>query len=412
MRSLSLALSVCFALAAAGCGGSSSEQSDGPPSPAPAPAPQLRTFQAATLAIGQPGFDDNLENQGGLPSLNSMFRPAGVVAAQNGRLYVADTDNHRILGFSSLTSAGSGPAADILLGQSSPEDGTPGTSRTEFRSPVSIASGAGMFAVADRDNNRVLLYLVAPASGTAEPAVVLGQGSFTTSAAACGAGMNQPAGVWITDDGKLLVSDSGNHRVLVWNTARSVGRGQAADVILGQNDPGNCVPNAGGSVQAATLHTPTDVWSDGTRVVVADSGNNRVLIWSGSGFPTRFASANRVLGQTSFTSAAAHPPSSSTFTAPASVSSDGNRLAVVDPDRHRVLVWSGFPARDGQEADAVIGQETFTNHAANDTNQDGTVDLPSAKVLSGPHGVRFLKGGSQMFVADRLNNRVLLYREQ
>lgn len=415
MRSLSLALSVCFTLVAAGCGGSgdSSELGGGPPPPSPAPAaPQLKTFQAAFVALGQPTFNSNLQNQGGLPSLSSVSRPAGVIAAQNGRLYVADTDNHRILGFSSLISAGSGPTANILLGQASPENAAPGTSQTSFRSPVSIASADGMFAVADRDNNRVLLYQGAPASGAAQPAVVIGQGGFTTSSAACGAGMNQPTGVWITDDGKLLVSDSGNHRVLVWNVVQAIASGQAADVILGQNDPDVCVPNAGGSAGAATLHTPMDVWSDGTRVVVADSGNNRVLIWSGSGFPTQFASANRVLGQTSLTSAAAHPPSSSTFNAPRSVASDGNRVAIADPDRNRVLVWSGFPAGDGQAADAVIGQETFTNQAANDTNQDGTVDLPSAKVLSGPQGVRFLKGGAQMFVADRLNNRVLLYRDQ
>lgn len=416
MRTLSLALSVFFALSAAGCGGSGGGAEAPSPAPAPGPAPggaQFRSFQAAFAVIGQPSLNENQQNQGGLPGVNTLSSPSGAIAAANGRLYVADTGNHRILVFSSLVSGGQGPAAEVVLGQSSPQDATPGTTRTQFRSPVSIASADGMFAVADRDNNRVLIYQGAPASGTAEPAVVLGQAGFTSSTARCGGdGMNQPTAVWITADGKLLVSDSGNHRVLVWNSVRSVATGAAAHAILGQDDPDSCVANAGRSVDGQTLHTPTDVWSDGRRVLVADSGNNRVLIWDGSGFPAQFTSADRVLGQSSLTSSATHPPSDSAFNAPGSVATDGDRVAVVDPDRHRVLVWSVFPTANGQGADAVIGQQAFTHQTANDRDQNGVEDLPSARVLSGPAGVRFLPDGSQMIVADRSNNRVVLHRRQ
>ena len=62
-------------------------------------------------------------------------------------------------------------------------------------------------------------------------------------------------------------------------------------MVLGQNSFTNCIANDDdqdgaddGVPTARTLASPTGVWSDGTRLVVADKSNNRVLIWNS--FPT------------------------------------------------------------------------------------------------------------------------------
>ena len=73
-----------------------------------------------------------------------------------------------------------------------------------------------------------------------------------------------------------------NHRVLVWNTVPVSAPIPAPDLVLGQSRPDRCVRNnndVNGDVAGrGTLALPVDVWSDDTRLVVADSGNHRVLI--------------------------------------------------------------------------------------------------------------------------------------
>jgi len=54
---------------------------------------------------------------GGIPTAKSMRGPQGVWI-QNGKLFVADTQNHRVLIFNSIPTA-NGAAADLVLGQKS-----------------------------------------------------------------------------------------------------------------------------------------------------------------------------------------------------------------------------------------------------------------------------------------------------
>jgi hypothetical protein len=71
---------------------------------------------------------------------------------------------------------------------------------------------------------------------------------------------------------------------------------QSADVVVGQPYMNWYYANANGSVDAQGLNHPTSVCSDGTHMFVVDTGNNRVLVYNtipGSDF----ASANVVVGQ-------------------------------------------------------------------------------------------------------------------
>ena len=89
--------------------------------------------------------------------------------------------------------------------------------------------------------------------------------------------MYAPRGVW-TDGERLVVCDSGNHRVLVWHSMPDRD-GAPADVVLGQ--PGFDVegPAAGGRGPERGLHLPAGVGMVGGRLVVADGWHHRLVVW-------------------------------------------------------------------------------------------------------------------------------------
>ncbi len=219
------------------------------------------------------------------------------------------------------------------------------------------------------------------------------------------------------------MADTDNNRVLIWDTIPTTD-GAAADLVLGQDAFDTCTRNDDDQNQAPdtgptarTLFQPTGLWSDGTRLVVSDSLNNRVLVWTS--FPTvSFAPADLVLGQDDFESDAENDtdqdgtaesdPSAETLHGPTFLTSDGSRLFVADALNNRVLVWNRFPATSFAPADVVLGQRDFTGSTANDDDGDGTLDpAPSARTLRSPGGLHV--SGTRLFVADSENSRWLVF---
>ncbi|MBL4889366.1 MAG: NHL repeat-containing protein [Candidatus Lindowbacteria bacterium] len=113
----------------------------------------------ADTVLGQPGFDSNIANNGGV-SATSLSRPRGISTDTQGRIYVADAGNHRILVYISLTATDS--AADAIIGQASFTSNTAnasGISSQGLNRPVAITfDSQGQLYVADQDNNRVLRF--------------------------------------------------------------------------------------------------------------------------------------------------------------------------------------------------------------------------------------------------------------
>ena len=78
--------------------------------------------------------------------------------------------------------------------------------------------------------------------------------------------LDGPAGVEVDVDGMLIVSDSGNHRVVRWD----VGAIEGVVVAGGQ----------GAGSDANQLNSPAGVYVDSaSRIFVADQGNHRVVRW-------------------------------------------------------------------------------------------------------------------------------------
>jgi DNA-binding beta-propeller fold protein YncE len=188
---------------------------------------------------------------------------------------------------------------------------------------------------------------------------------------------------------------------MIWNGIPAAS-GAAAQVVVGQPD----FLTVSGGATATKMNLPRGVWTDGTRLVVADTGNHRVLIWNT--FPTSNGqAADLVVGQPDFTTATLGIGASK-MNLPQSVCSDGSKLFVADSDNNRVLIFDPFPTASNPAATGVLGQNSFTNVVGNDDDQNGTNDgAPTGRTLRHPVGVTAI--GNQLFVVDGDNHRVLIF---
>jgi hypothetical protein len=165
---------------------------------------------------------------------------------------------------------------------------------------------------------------------------------------------NHPSG--LASDGRcLLVSDRWNNRILIWKSAPS--HNVPPDLVLGQTD---FLQNNSGR-ELTQLNWPGNVTisPDGKRVVVADTNNDRVLIWTS--FPRRNGQAADLeidLKQLPHGSISQPAPGDGNLSRirtrlgwPWGVWTDGNRLAVVATHGNAVLVWDEFPDRNHQPPD-------------------------------------------------------------
>jgi hypothetical protein len=142
------------------------------------------------------------------------------------------------------------------------------TGSTLFDHPSGLASNGRNLVLVDRGNNRILVWNTAPTTPTALPDLVLCQSTMTSTASGTSlAQCNWPSDAVVTPNGKLLVADSDNHRILVWNTFPSTS-GQAASF----------------AIDFGAGAWPWGVWSDGTKVAATLTERGQIKIWNT--FPT------------------------------------------------------------------------------------------------------------------------------
>lgn len=349
--------------------------------------------------VGQPDFTGAASNAGGATSEIGIAQPLGGIATDGTRFYIPDYGNNRVLAWNNIPdSAGEPP--DFVLGQDSSSGNSPGTAANQLALPASVAVSGGKLVVADAGNNRVLIWNTLPEANVAAD-VVLGQPDFITSEAGVSATqMAFPAAVSVANN-QLFVVDQNNNRVLIWNTLPTES-GTAADVVLGQRD---FITNLAADEEDG-LSNPAGIWTDGFRLLVGDSGNNRVMYWAQ--VPrTSGADATYVIGQSDFSRNTAGVGSSSMRT-PYGIASDGTRIYVADAGNNRVLKFDAFPIASGQVALDVYGQDAFEARTPNDDDQDGVADdNPTERTLSTPTGVTY--AGGVLYVSDRNNHRVLFF---
>ena len=131
--------------------------------------------------------------------------------------------------------------------------------------------------------------------------------------------------------------------------------GQRADLMVS----GAGFNNTGGPLQ---FNHPSGIASDGERFLLCDRFNNRVLVWASP--PDRWdAPPALVLGQPDFTS---NDPGTtkSSLNWPGNVSTARGVVAVADTDNDRILVWRRPPASNAQAADVAIDLRRLTRSGA------------------------------------------------
>jgi uncharacterized protein (TIGR03437 family) len=252
----------------------------------------LREGRRADLVIGQPDFSTAIVNfgspapEGGAATAAGLNRPAALAIDREGRLYVADSANHRVVRFPrpfEPAAAGSPARADLVLGQASLE-GPPaqGNSPRLLNQPTGIAIDPehGDLLVADTLNSRILHFAPPFTSGMAATRV-LGQAGFgETAAGVSSARTSFPTGVAIDRESRVYVADTGNHRVLVFGPLPGLPVAGAAALATGSAPIGqpDFASNTGAVAQNRLRH-PTALWVEAASgdLWVADTGNHRVL---------------------------------------------------------------------------------------------------------------------------------------
>ncbi len=240
---------------------------------------------------------------------------------------------------------------------------------------------AGNLFVADSENSRVLIY-VSPLRTDRTADVVLGQPDFNSRVGNHGEDypsattLWQPSGVAVDKHGNVWVADSSNNRVLEYDNPLTTD--VVADHVFGQPDFTSRIANNGG-ISANTLYVPSAVlMDDEDNLWVSDAGNLRVLA-----FDTPLATGDReadlVVCQDSFDTDA--PGTSATrVESLAGIALDSkHNLWVTDPLNSRVLEFDDPKHHDGI-ADHVLGQPGFMS---NHDNYTGSIDALGAYNASG-----------------------------
>ena len=209
----------------------------------------------------------------------------------------------------------------------------------------------------------------------------------------------------LAPDNSLWLADTGHHRLLGW-TKLPEHDNAPADIVIGQTDFFHEGRNAKGDVNAWSLNVPTGVTAGVKGLAVADAWNHRVLLWHTMPQENN-QPADVVLGQADFTGGLANrgeaaPTAASLFWC-YGIHWDGAHLWVADTGNRRVLMWHGWPTRNGQAADLVLGQRDFVSR---DENGGGE---PDATSMRWPHGITLWRG--RVCVSDAGNNRIMIWRE-
>jgi DNA-binding beta-propeller fold protein YncE len=253
----------------------------------------------AVLPPDEFDFPRGAYRSGAAPFFN---RPTGGVTCDEGRIFIADSQNNAIrviVGGTTYTYAGGG--------QGGHRDGDIGSAL--FYRPMAVAFGpcGGLF-VADTFNDAVRR--ISP------------EGYVTTVAQ----GFNMPMGIAVCAQGRIFVADTGNHLI------RIIEDGQMR-TLAGTLQFDEYMEPAGGFANGmqAMFNLPVGLSLRGDELFVADSANHAIRMVSAAGNVQTVAG----MGEPGYTDGYAH---AAQFHFPRGVLVHGNRLYVADTGNNIIRV--------------------------------------------------------------------------
>jgi hypothetical protein len=301
------------------------------------------------VVVGQSAFTAGgaTSANAGLGSVNAQgfSGPVHASVSSTGVLFVTDYNNHRILGFNRIPTSNLA-TADFVLGQSSMTTNAAnafgaGDARN-LNGPYATHPIGSRLYIVDQNNNRVVVYNSIPSSTGAAANFVIGQMDFTGTASGNADYTMAPNADYLSApsdllvySGRLYVSDSGNHRVLVFNTIPSLSNARPTFVI-GHIGTTQVLANQGGAVSANGLNVPKTLVAQNNRLAISDQGNHRVLFYD-LPITGHNQAAQQVLGQSGMLTNAAGT-TQGTFDQCKGLVFDNGYIWVADRNNHRVQV--------------------------------------------------------------------------
>ncbi len=308
-----------------------------------------RDLLPADYLIGQSDFRaEEGRNAKKTVSASSLNVPTGICRCGQG-MAVADAWNHRVLIWNSVPEDSHVPA-DIVLGQTDflsneANEGKQKASANSFHWPYGVAWMEGHLFVADSENRRVLIWNGLPDTHNQPADVVLGQKNFSTRDENAGGdpgamSMRWPHGLamWM---GNLCVADAGNNRIMVWKGIPTA-NGADCDYVLGQESTTRVDHNL--SLywpRANSLNMPYAVTSKNEWLIVADTANSRLLGWHIDDLHTG-ADARALMAQRNFHEKGDNrwqPACADSLCWPYGIQSVNDKLVIADSGNNRVSIW-------------------------------------------------------------------------
>lgn len=381
----------------------------------------------ANLVLGQSDFTTRLVPATGttLPGRQNkatLSFPRGIAFIPDGNLLAISDGNFRVQVYQDPSTNGQSSTRILGIPTSGQITGNVTAASNVLLPPFGVFAAANnRIGVVDTFNNRILVYPPRsdwqPESSQFSPSATLvaGQPTFLADDPNRGEGVPNANGYFrpiaaVVTQGKLLVTDTLNHRVL--RQTISAAAVEPADGVLGQL---NFRASGLNLLEGREVNFPSgmafDYSTNPPRVYVADTGNNRVLGFRSVQRMRALEPADIVIGQPDFTtnvvnfpSGRAESPNQSGLFNPWDVAVDAQgNLWVADSSNGRVLRFPR-PNFDNPvslpEADLVLGQANFTTR--NRTATQSTMISPTSVAISVVGSV---------VVSDREANRVLVFKQ-
>jgi DNA-binding beta-propeller fold protein YncE len=293
-----------------------------------------------------------------------------------------------------------GEDAENVLGASdfTSDNYSHSSSQNGLSNPVGLAYDASnnrLFVVDSYEADRVVVFDVSTSTirNGEDAENVLGEPDFSSANTTCivtQALLCNPAGAtYDPTSGRLFVSDSSNSRIMVFDAATStIKDGEDAEYVFGQSD----FTSNGAATTQNGLIGPKGLAYDptGQRLFVADSNNNRVMVFDASSAMMNGEDAEDVIGQINF-NARVGATTQSGFSSPSGLAYDpiGQNLFVTDIFNNRVMEFAGTPILSislSSSTSPSLSSLTFTaSLAATSTNegkQDVTLENTGAGTLN------------------------------
>ncbi len=239
--------------------------------------PPSYAFAQSSLFLREP-------NRGCDVDAYSLYWPYGI-SVSVGWLYITDTGNRRVLGWPRFPEPDE-PAAMVLgqaSGRENRENRDGAVNARSFRWPHAVAGSRQALDVADAGNHRVLGWTPRPLQD-GDANMLLGQPHLASNSelphGPQGPGKLRFPYAITAERNLSAVADTANNRVLLWRELPTSTSNVAADLVLGQDDLDANGENRWDAVAADTLCWPYGIDLHRGQLAIADSGNNRVMIWN------------------------------------------------------------------------------------------------------------------------------------